>query len=82
MSYCDFHDCSQNSKQRKIFIQVFTVIVMIAAAKTTSKTTATAKTKQETTTRGTKKKKATTTNVNSNILSHVSVNQESPLSRK
>jgi hypothetical protein len=53
---------------------------LIAAAKTTSKTTATAKTKQETT-RGTKKK-SKTTNVNSNILSHVSLNQEPRFSRK
>jgi hypothetical protein len=52
--------------------------MMIAAPKTTSKTTATTKTKAEKTT----KTKTKTTPVDSNILSHVSVNQEPRFSRK
>jgi hypothetical protein len=82
MSYCDFYDCNQNSKQRQIFIKIFTMIMMIAVAKTTSKTTATTKTKAETTTKTTAETKTTMTPVNSNILSHVSVNQEPRLPRK
>jgi len=81
MSYCDLNGCSENSKQRQIFIKVFAVIMMIAAVKSAA-TRTTTKTKAETKTKSITKTKTTTTPVNSDIFSYVSVKQESRFSKK